>query len=39
MSELRKYAQEVIEAEAAAVSGLAKRLGESFEQAVEAILN
>ena len=38
MTELRKYAQEVIRSEAAAVEALAERLDESFERAVDAIL-
>ncbi len=38
MNELRKYAQEVIRIEAAAVHDLAERLDENFEKAVEAIL-
>ena len=38
MTELRKYAREVIRSEAAAVEALAERLDESFERAVDAIL-
>jgi len=39
MSELRKYAQEVIRTEAAAVEGLAERLDDNFDRAVQAILD
>ena len=38
MTELRKYAQDVIRSEAAAVEALAERLDENFERAVDAIL-
>ena len=38
MTELKKYAQEVIRSEAAAVKALAERLDENFERAVDAIL-
>ncbi len=37
--DLKKYAQEVIRQEAAAVAAMAERLDDSFDQAVETILN
>ena len=39
MNDLRKYAQEVIRTEAAAVHDMADRLDENFEKAVDAILS
>jgi len=39
MSDLKKYAQEVIRTEAAAVAGLVEKLNENFDRAVQAILD